>query len=76
LKARTALQAAAEQGHDAIVTMLQATADINAERAEIGGITALEAPSKGGNLAVVVPLLEAGADVNIRAGVEGGTSFH
>jgi ankyrin repeat protein len=56
--------------------MLQATADINAERAEIGGITALEAPSKGGNLAVVVPLLEAGADVNIRAGVEGGTSFH
>lgn len=55
--------------------MLLATADANAERAEVGGITALEASSKGGHLVVVVRLLEAGADVNVRAVVEGGTSL-
>ncbi|KAI9658885.1 MAG: hypothetical protein M1821_001845, partial [Bathelium mastoideum] len=66
---RTALQAAAEGGHLAIVErLLQENADVNAAAAEYGsGRTALQAAAGGGHLAIVERLLQENADVNAAA---------
>ena len=65
LYGRSALQAAAEFAHDAVVAqLLHAGADPNGKPAEIGGFSALEAAAKGGYLAVVRRLLNAGSEVD------------
>ncbi|KAL8811996.1 MAG: hypothetical protein Q9200_001362 [Gallowayella weberi] len=65
LNGRTPLQAAAENGHDAVVAqLLLAGADPNGPAAEIGGLSALEAAAKGGHLDVVERLLQAKAAVD------------
>ncbi|KAF2192450.1 hypothetical protein K469DRAFT_745887 [Zopfia rhizophila CBS 207.26] len=62
---RTALQAAAEGGHLAIVErLLQEKADVNAAAAKHSGRTALQAAAEGGHLAIVERLLQEKADVN------------
>src|SRR5947199_10510377 len=61
----TALQAAAEGGHLAVVErLLQENVDVNAALAR----TALQAAAGGGHLAVVERLLQENADVNAGAG--------
>jgi ankyrin repeat protein len=74
---RTALQAAAGEGHGEIVAdLLKAKADFNAVAADIGGRTALQAAAEGGHLEIVVQLLKAGADVNApAAGFQGWTAL-
>ena len=63
---RTALQAAAEGGHRAVVErLLQQKADVNAHG--YNGRTALQAAAEGGHLAVVERLLQQKADVNAAA---------
>ena len=60
-KGRTALQAAAEGGHLAVVErLLQWNADVNAAAAGYDGRTALQAAAEGGHLVVVERLRAAG----------------
>ncbi|KAL2875268.1 hypothetical protein SGCOL_009559 [Colletotrichum sp. CLE4] len=62
---RTALQAAAERGHEQLVSrLLQLGADVNAPPSPTAGYTALQAAAGGGYLAMVKLLLQHGADVN------------
>ena len=74
LRGRTALQAASEHGHDAVVAqLLRNGADPNGPVAEIEGITALEAAAKNGHLAVARRLLDKGAAIDLVEGNESGT---
>jgi ankyrin repeat protein len=62
---RTALQAAAEGGHLAVVErLIQQKADVNAAASEYSDKTALQAAARGGHLAVVERLIQDKADVN------------
>ena len=61
----TALQMAAFKGRiDIAHELLEADADVNADRAEIDGYTALEVASKYGRLDMVQLLINAGADIS------------
>ena len=74
LRGRTALQAASENGHDAVVAqLLREGADPNGPVADIQGIRALEAAAKNGHLAVVRRLLDKGAAIDVVDGNESGT---
>ncbi|KAK1469603.1 hypothetical protein CMEL01_01370 [Colletotrichum melonis] len=62
---RTALQAAAERGHEHLVSrLLQMGANVNAPPSPTAGYTALQAAAGGGYLAIVKLLLQHGADIN------------
>lgn len=72
---RTALQAAAENGHLDLVKILVATgAAINAPHAPISGRTALQAAAESGHLDIVGFLLGKGANVNAHAGRHAGVT--
>lgn len=65
---RTALQAAADRGHRAIVEkLLKLGAEVNAKASPSAGRTALQAAAHGGYSSIVELLLEHGADVNAPA---------
>ncbi|KAF4852414.1 Ankyrin repeat domain-containing protein 17 [Colletotrichum siamense] len=62
---RTALQAAAERGHEHLVTrLLELGADVNAPPSPTAGYTALQAAAGGGYLTILKLLLQHGADIN------------
>lgn len=70
---RTALQAAAGNGHIRVVTLLVARkAKINARPAAQSGRTALQAASGGGHIAVAKFLLERKASINADGGYYNG----
>ncbi|TQV95552.1 hypothetical protein V2A60_000741 [Cordyceps javanica] len=65
---RTALQAACDRGHVALVRrLLRLGADVNAPPSPTAGVTAIQAAARGGYLAIVELLLRAGADANAPA---------
>jgi hypothetical protein len=74
---RTALQAAAENGHLSIVRMfLDSGASANEDPAPENGFTSLHAASSAGCIGVVMMLIVAGADVNASpCRLDGRTSF-
>ncbi|KAF7508070.1 hypothetical protein GJ744_009652 [Endocarpon pusillum] len=75
---RTALQAAAEGGHLAVVErLIQEKADVNAAAGDGNGRTALQAAAGGGYLAVIERLIQEKADVNAAAaeGYSGRTAL-
>ncbi|OHF04086.1 hypothetical protein CORC01_00425 [Colletotrichum orchidophilum] len=62
---RTALQAAAERGHEHLVSrLLELGADVNAPPSPTAGYTALQAAAGGGYMAISELLLQHGADIN------------
>ncbi|KAK2774929.1 hypothetical protein CKAH01_12982 [Colletotrichum kahawae] len=62
---RTALQAAAERGHEHLVSrLLELGADANAPPSPTAGFTALQAAAGGGYIAILKLLLQHGADIN------------
>ncbi|KAI5843803.1 hypothetical protein DFP73DRAFT_513616, partial [Morchella snyderi] len=61
---RTALQAAAEGGHIAIVEYLLDIIDVENEITSDPGVTALEAAASGGHEAIVMTLIKAGAGID------------
>ncbi|KAI8304429.1 hypothetical protein K4K61_006192 [Colletotrichum sp. SAR11_59] len=62
---RTALQAAAERGHDHLVSrLLSLGADVNAPPSPTAGYTALQAAAGGGYMKILKLLLQQGADIN------------
>ena len=66
----SALQAASNQGSEAIVKMLiESGADVNVQGGHYG--SALQAASYRGSEAIVKILIESGADVNVQGGIYG-----
>ncbi|CAI0646697.1 unnamed protein product [Colletotrichum noveboracense] len=62
---RTALQAAAERGHEHLVSrLLRLGADVNAPPSPTAGFTALQAAAGGGYMTILKLLLQHGADIN------------
>ncbi|KAE9567895.1 hypothetical protein CGMCC3_g16003 [Colletotrichum fructicola] len=62
---RTALQAAAERGHEHLVSrLLGLGADVNAPPSPTAGYTALQAAAGGGYMTILKILLQHGADIN------------
>ncbi|KAI8290901.1 Ankyrin repeat domain-containing protein 17 [Colletotrichum sp. SAR11_57] len=62
---RTALQAAAERGHEHLVSrLLRLEADVNAPPSPTAGFTALQAAAGGGYMTILKLLLQHGADIN------------
>ncbi|EQB49827.1 hypothetical protein CGLO_10802 [Colletotrichum gloeosporioides Cg-14] len=62
---RTALQAAAERGHEHLVSrLLELGADVNAPPSPTAGYTALQAAAGGGYKTILKLLLQHGADIN------------
>lgn len=75
-RGRTALQAAAEGGHVAVVkTLLKSGANVNARPGVCGGRTALQAAAGGGHQVVLEMLLSEGADVNAPPASKGRTAL-
>lgn len=62
---RSAFQAAAERGHDHLVSrLLRLGADVNAPPSPTAGYTALQAAAGGGYMTILKLLLQHGADIN------------
>lgn len=72
-ESRTALELAAEAGHDSMIQwLLSAGAEVNTRNLNWPALTALRAAAEGGHAVIVERLLEAGANVNTRASSDTG----